>query len=68
GHAGRAGIFELLELNKDIHDAIITHASAEHIREIAEKNGYRPMIDDGVAKVLAGYTTFDEIIRVTRNS
>lgn len=68
GYAGRAGIFEVLELNKEIHDAILAHTAADRIREIAEKTSYRPMVHDGVAKVLAGATTFDEVIRVTRNA
>ena len=68
GYMGRIGIFEVLELNKEIHDAILAHTAADRIREIAEKTSYRPMVHDGITKVLAGSTTLDEVIRVTRNA
>lgn len=68
GYMGRMGIFELLEMDIDIHDAILAGKSAEEIREIAVKNGFKSMLNDGIEKVLAGQTTFEEVVRTTRTN
>jgi len=68
GYSGRIGMFEFLELTKEIHDAILARSSGGDIQHAAESSGFKGMVYDGVEKVLAGATTFDEIIRVTRNS
>jgi len=68
GYIGRIGIFELLELNKDIHDLVLKHAPADQIKEAAEKDGFEDMIIDGIRKVFDGQTTFEEILRTTRNA
>jgi type II secretory ATPase GspE/PulE/Tfp pilus assembly ATPase PilB-like protein len=67
GYAGRVGIYEVLELSRTLRDLVLTHASAERIKAAAEKEGFRTMVTDGVAKVLAGTTTIAEILRTTRN-
>ncbi|TSD02488.1 MAG: Type II secretion system protein E [Parcubacteria group bacterium Athens0714_24] len=67
GYLGRIGIFELLTPNKEIHDLILSHKSSEAIRAAAEKNGFRDMITDGIDKVFLGITTFEEVLRVTKN-
>lgn len=68
GYSGRIGMFELLELNKEIHGLILEHAPAEKIKQAAEKSGFREMLYDGIEKVLAGITTFEEVLRTTRNA
>ena len=64
GYRGRIGIFEILEINNDIRDAIVRKANANEIKEIAVKNGMTTMIEDGLQKALAGITTIEEILRV----
>lgn len=68
GYSGRIGMFELLELNPEIHDLILQHAPAEKIKAAAEKEGFKTMIHDGIEKVFAGVTTFEEILRTTRTA
>lgn len=68
GYNSRIGIFELLELNKEIHDLALEHASAGKIREAAEKHGFKDMLEDGIEKIFAGLTTFEEVMRVTKSS
>ncbi len=68
GYKGRSGIFELLEMNKDVHDLILTKASSSAIEEAATRHGFETMVTHGVRRVLAGATTFDEVLRVTRGS
>jgi len=68
GYRGRIGIFEVLEVNKAIYDLIIEHASSERIKNEAKKNGFYEMIIDGLEKVFNGTTTFEEVLRATRNN
>ncbi|MFH1451126.1 MAG: GspE/PulE family protein [bacterium] len=68
GYAGRLGIFELLKPNKEVHDLILVHASSEKIKLAAEKTNFKTMIEDGIDKVFNGLTTFEEVLRTTRNS
>jgi type II secretory ATPase GspE/PulE/Tfp pilus assembly ATPase PilB-like protein len=67
GYVGRIGIYECLELNKEIHDMILAQKSSENIKEAAERNGFKDMVSDGILKVIDGATTFDEVIRTTKN-
>jgi type IV pilus assembly protein PilB len=64
GYLGRTGVYELMELDDGVRDAIATGASSVQIAQLAARGGYRPMRDDALAKVLAGTTSFDELTRV----
>ena len=66
GYFGRIGLFELLTPTKEIHDAILEHTSAEKIAEVAKKQGFQSMVADGIDKVFAGSTTFEEVLRTTK--
>ncbi|MES2287703.1 MAG: hypothetical protein V4547_18580, partial [Bacteroidota bacterium] len=67
GYSGRIGLHELLELNKEIHDLILQHAPAEKIKAAAIRSGFKDIIENGVDKIFSGLTTFDEVLRVTKN-
>ncbi len=64
GYRGRIGIYEVLEVDHAIRQAIIEHASASTIKEIAMKNGMKTMVEDGLVKAKAGIITLEEILRV----
>jgi len=66
GYVGRVGIFELMELNEEIRKLIMANADAADITKAARKNGMRNLREDGWAKVAAGVTTVEEVIRVTQ--
>lgn len=68
GYAGRVGIFEILEMDKPVHDAFLTQQSADHIARAASKQGFQSMLHDGLEKVDQGITTFEEILRVTKSN
>jgi type IV pilus assembly protein PilB len=65
GYKGQVGIFELLFINDDINELIKNRNSIAEIREIAIKDGMVPLFHDGLAKVLRGETSLDELIRVS---
>ena len=65
GYNGRTGVYEFLEGGSEIERAIIKSASTETLREIARAQHMVTMQEDGLLKVIAGTTSFDEVERVT---
>lgn len=63
GFKGRIGVFELVLGTSEFRAAISRKASNFELTEIARRQGFRSMLDDGRAKVLAGWTTPDEVTR-----
>ncbi len=61
GFYERIGIFEILDITDDIRELIVNGASNLEIRRKALALGYRPLVVDGVRKVLDGVTTLDEL-------
>ena len=66
GYSGRIGILELLINDPVIRKLCTEHASSGQIRDYARKNGWQTLRDSGWEKVLAGITSIDEILRVTK--
>lgn len=66
GYRGRIGAYELLVLNDPVKEAILAKKPAHIIRELSvETTGLISMREDACAKVVRGYTTFDEVLRHT---
>ena len=61
GYYGRIGVFEILDITDDLKELIVKGASTIEIRKKALENDYRPLIVDGIHKVLAGDTTLEEL-------
>uniref|UniRef100_B0T702 General secretory pathway protein E n=1 Tax=Caulobacter sp. (strain K31) TaxID=366602 RepID=B0T702_CAUSK len=69
GHAGfkgRLAILELLPVDDRIARLVLARAEAREIERAAVAAGMRTMLQDGMAKAMAGLTTIDEVLRVTR--
>lgn len=66
GYSGRIGVFEVLEVTKDIRDLITKRNDADVILQKAIEQGLTTMLDDGLEKVLRGMTTIEEVLRVTK--
>lgn len=66
GYRGRAGIFEILEVTDEIRALVNRRASSDELLKLAIKEGMETMLEDGINKALNGVTTFDEVLRVTR--
>jgi len=64
GYKGRMGIMELLKINSELDDLIARRATVREIRAAAVQNGFRPLAEDGVRRVMDGSTSLDEISRV----
>ena len=63
GYYDRIGVFEILVLNENIRELIAEDASTLKIKEEALKTGYKPLVIDGINKVLQGITTLEELNR-----
>ncbi|SFZ73955.1 type II secretion system ATPase GspE [Chitinimonas taiwanensis] len=68
GYKGRAGVYELLTVDDEIRRLIHDGASEARIREHGASCGMHSLRSDGVAQVLAGKTTLEEVLRVTREA
>ena len=64
GYKGRIALQEVLLINPEIREAISRGDSKEELRKaIYSENGAKTMLQDGLEKVLAGKTSFEEVIR-----
>jgi general secretion pathway protein E len=63
--SGRVGIFEMLRITGRLRELIPTRCSADQIMREAPPD-HVGMVRDGIAKVLAGVTTPDEVFRVAK--
>jgi len=65
GYKGRIGLIEVLSLTPKIRDLITNNAQEFQIKDVARKEGMKTLRENGVAKILKGITTVEEILRVT---
>lgn len=61
GYFNRIGIFETLNITDEIKELIVNGASSMEIRNKALEQEYRPIVVDGIRKVLNGDTTLEEL-------
>jgi type II secretory ATPase GspE/PulE/Tfp pilus assembly ATPase PilB-like protein len=64
GYIGRTAIYEILVIDDEIRDMIMKKSSAGEIAKMAQKKGYRSLLEAGVDKIKQGITTPEEVIRV----
>ena len=61
GFYDRIGVFEILNITDEIKTEIMKGKSSIEIKEESLKQGYRPLVVDGIRKVVQGYTTLEEL-------
>ncbi len=61
GYYDRIGIFEILDITDEIKEAIILGKSSLEIKKIALEQSYKPLLIDGIKKVINGFTTLEEL-------
>jgi type II secretory ATPase GspE/PulE/Tfp pilus assembly ATPase PilB-like protein len=67
GYQGRIGIYEVLEVDKELADKINARATASDIKAHAVEHGMITMLQDGLIKAKRGITTIEEVLRATRD-
>jgi len=63
GFRGRVGIYELVTVTAPLQHEIAQNAPIERLLELANQDGRRSMVDDGLIKTSRGLSTLDEVMR-----
>jgi type IV pilus assembly protein PilB len=64
GYKGRIGIYQLLVMSEEIEALAVRRANREELESMATEQGMRSLWDDGLAKVVSGVTSLEELGRV----
>ena len=64
GYSGRIAIHEVLMINQEIKDAISSNIRKDALRELVYNSDVITLLQDGLEKVEAGLTTFEEILKI----
>ncbi len=68
GFRGRLGIYELLIIDAKVRQMIFDETPTNEVRKYAISKGMSTLYMDGLKKVMAGVTTFDEVFRVAKRT
>jgi len=65
GYKGRVALYEVMRFTDDLKDRVLQGVSSAELKQAAIKGGMQTLRMAGIAKVLAGVTTTEELLRVT---
>jgi type IV pilus assembly protein PilB len=65
GYKGRAGLYEVMEVDEDIKELVLVGASALELKKKAIEKGMLTLRRSGLMKVMQGVTTLEEVARET---
>src|SRR5476649_740439 len=65
-YRGRSAITELLVMNDELRSLLMRHADAATLEQAARRAGLRTLHEEGLRQALAGVTSLEEVLRVTR--
>ncbi len=68
GFKGRIAVFEMMMIDSRVREMIFANAVTSELRKYAITKGMKTLYHDAISKVLAGYTTFEEVARVTKKT
>ncbi|WPN96476.1 GspE/PulE family protein [Pseudomonas sp. MUP55] len=63
---GRSALTELLVMDDELRGLLMRHADAATLEQAARRAGLRTLYEEGLRQALAGITTLEEVLRVTR--
>jgi type IV pilus assembly protein PilB len=66
GYLGRHGLFEVLEVSAEMRRALLARPDETALADLARRQGFRSLRQQGLALAARGGTTFEEVLRVTR--
>jgi len=64
GMKGRIGVFEVIEMNQEIEQAILVNPSSTKIEEIVRKQGTYTMKQDAIFKAFNKQIPFEEVVKL----
>ena len=67
GYKGRMGIHEVLEADSRLQDLITGNPSRDELEQYLKNSKHKSLFDDGLERVVGGYTTIEEVSRVVNS-
>jgi len=64
GYQGRLAIFEVARMDDALSEAVLKNASLQQLHQVARKQGYITLLEDGIFKARNGVTSLTEVLRV----
>ena len=64
GYKGRVGVYEVLKIDDEIRNLILSEKSADEIRDRSRERGMRTLLEYGMEMVRQGISTLEEVERV----
>jgi MSHA biogenesis protein MshE len=68
GYSGRIGVYELLEMNSELAEALRREDTQEFVDAAGRAPGYRPLINEAHQYAIEGLTSIDEVLRLAGQS
>ncbi len=65
GYKGRAGLYELLDINEPVRELITDRAPTVVIKQKAMEHGMTTLREDGLRNIYLGKTTIEEVLKYT---
>jgi type IV pilus assembly protein PilB len=65
GYRGRLGLFEVMPIDEELRELVLSGASAAELRDKAQENGMISLRLSGLQKIRDGSTTIEEVMRET---
>jgi len=65
GYQGRIGVFEFLELDEDLADALRREDTSDFTKAAKNSSKYHPFSQHAMELALQGITTLDEVLRIS---
>jgi type IV pilus assembly protein PilB len=65
GYRGRVGLYSVMRMSERIKEMTVAQAPEAEVAAVAREEGMLTLREDGIAKVRAGLTSIEEVLRVT---
>lgn len=67
GYAGRKAVYELMTMNEELREMVVFRKAASQLLPVARKAGMRLLREDGWDLVRSGFSTPEEVVRMTKS-
>lgn len=64
GYAGRMGVYEIMNIDRDLKDLILKTSNSDEVKDLAVKKGMKTLAMSAKELVLSGQTTIDEMMKI----
>ncbi len=64
GYAGRMGVYEIMNIDRDLKDLILKTSNSDEVKDLAIKKGMKTLAMSAKELVLSGQTTIEEMMKI----